>query len=142
MQSRVLKIDPRDNVLIALTDLRKGDAVDFSGTNYELVSEVPAKHKFVTADLAQGDRVIMYGVVVGKATEPLRRGQALTTRNLRHETSEVEEKAPDFHWTAPDVSDGGNACFRVSCVRMARWERETIGSSFRWSSARTATSPH
>ncbi|MGC1836969.1 MAG: UxaA family hydrolase, partial [Candidatus Acidiferrales bacterium] len=79
MQSSVLKIDPRDNVLIALKDLRKGDVVDYSGTNYELVSEVPAKHKFVTADLAQGDRVIMYGVVVGKATEPLRRGQALTT---------------------------------------------------------------
>lgn len=104
MQSRVLKIDPRDNVLIALTDLRKGDAVDFSGTNYELVSDVPAKHKFLTADLAQGDRVIMYGVVVGKANEALRRGEALTTRNLRHETSKADAKASDVHWTAPDVS--------------------------------------
>ena len=105
MPSRVLKIDPRDNVLIALTDLAKGDTVNFSGANFELVSEVPAKHKFVTADLAQGDRVIMYGVVVGKAAEPLRRGQALTTRNLRHDTSVVEEKSPDFHWTPPDISN-------------------------------------
>jgi len=104
VQSRVLKVDPRDNVLIALTDLRKGDVVDFSGATFELASDVSAKHKFVTTDLAQGDRVIMYGVVVGKATEPLSRGQALTTRNLRHETSAVEEKATDFHWTPPDVS--------------------------------------
>ncbi len=104
MPSKVLKIDPRDNVLIALTDLRKGDVVDFSGANYELASDVSAKHKFVTTDLEPGGRVIMYGVVVGKASEPLRRGQALTTRNLRHETSAVEAKAPGFHWTAPDVS--------------------------------------
>ena len=92
-------------MLIALTDLAKGDTVNFSGANFELVSEVPAKHKFVTTDLAQGDRVIMYGVVVGKAAEPLRRGQALTTRNLRHDTSAVEEKSPDFHWTPPDISN-------------------------------------
>lgn len=104
MNSKVLKIDPRDNVLIALTDLGKGDVVDFSGTNYELASDVPAKHKFLITDLAQGDRVVMYGVVVGKATEPLRRGQALTTRNLRHETSAVLDQNPGFHWTPPDVS--------------------------------------
>jgi len=104
MQSRVLKIDPRDNVLIALTDLRKGEVVDFSGVNYELVSDVSAKHKFVTTDLAQGDRVVMYGVVVGKATEPLRRGQTLTTRNLHHETAPVEAQVPGFHWVPPDVS--------------------------------------
>lgn len=104
VQSKALKVDPRDNVLIALTDLRKGDIVDFSGATFKLASDVPSKHKFVTMDLAQGDRVIMYGVVVGKATEPLSRGQALTTRNLRHETSAVEEKATDFHWTPPDVS--------------------------------------
>ena len=104
VQNRVLKIDPRDNVLIALTDLGKGDTVNDSGTSFELVSEVPAKHKFVTTDLAQGDRVIMYGVVVGKAAEPLHRGQALTTRNLRHDTSPVEDRALDFHWTAPDIS--------------------------------------
>src|ERR1700677_146283 len=104
MQSKVLKIDPRDNVLIALTDLRKGDVVDFLGTNYQVASDVSAKHKFVTTDLEPGGHVIMYGVVVGKASEPLQRGQALTTRNLRHETSAVEAKASDFRWTAPDVS--------------------------------------
>jgi len=104
MRPRVLKIDPRDNVLIALTDLRKGEHVEFSGVDYELTSDVPAKHKFVSSNLLQGDRVVMYGVVVGKAAAPLQRGEVLTTQNLRHDTSAVQPKAAGFRWMPPDVS--------------------------------------
>ena len=50
MQSAVLKLHPDDNVLIALGDLRKGEQVDFSNHSFVLTSDVPAKHKFATAD--------------------------------------------------------------------------------------------
>ena len=49
MADRILQLDPRDNVLIALTDLNQGEQVEFSGKSYTLVSNVPAKHKFATA---------------------------------------------------------------------------------------------
>jgi altronate hydrolase len=111
MQSRVVKIDPRDNVLIALTDLRRGDQVNFSGENYDLLTDVPAKHKFLVSNLSAGDRVVMYGVVVGKTTEPLRRGQALTTKNLRHDTSNVIDKVHEFRWAPPDVSKWSQRMF-------------------------------
>jgi altronate hydrolase len=104
MSGNVLKLDPADNVLIALRDLRKGDVIDFSESEYVLATDVPAKHKFVTADLAQGDRVVMYGVVVGKTMAPLRRGEAITTRNLYHDTLGFEEQRQQFQWTPPDVS--------------------------------------
>jgi len=104
MQRRILKLDPRDNVLIALQDFKKGDVVESDGTEYELTSDVPAKHKFVIRDLAQGDRVVMYGVTVGTATASLQRGEAITTRNMRHETAVAERKLEEFHWHAPDVS--------------------------------------
>jgi altronate hydrolase len=104
MQGKVLKLDPADNVLIALRDLRKGDVIDFSESEFVLASDVPAKHKFVTADLAQGDRVVMYGVVVGKTMAPLRRGEAITTRNLHHDTLGFEEQRRQFQWAPPDVS--------------------------------------
>jgi altronate hydrolase len=104
MQRRILKLDPRDNVLIALQDLKKGEVVEGGGASFELISDIPAKHKFVTGDLARGEHVIMYGITVGKAIEPMRRGELVTTKNLRHDTAEAKEKMEDVHWKAPDVS--------------------------------------
>ncbi len=59
MQSKVLKLDSKDNVLIALTDLRRGEQIFFDVHNYTLESDVPAKHKFATEDLAAGASVTM-----------------------------------------------------------------------------------
>jgi altronate hydrolase len=104
MQNRVLKIDPKDNVLVALADLRKGDRIDFSGQVCSLASDVPAKHKFATQDLLAGDEVVMYGVLVGKARERIRAGEVLTIQNVRHEASRYSEGSQRYEWIPPDVS--------------------------------------
>jgi len=101
---KVLQLDPRDNVLIALADLREGDTVEFDGSTYSLTSRVPAKHKFATTDLPVGSSVIMYGVLVGKTFQPVRKGEALTLANLKHEALPYHEKTQDFHWKRPNVS--------------------------------------
>ena len=44
----------------------------------------PAKHKLALVDLKPGDLVLMYGMVVGEAIEPIPRGGLLSTRNIRH----------------------------------------------------------
>lgn len=104
MANKVLKLDSNDNVLIALTDLRKGEQISFDSQIYTLESDVPAKHKFATEDLAIGTTVKMYGVTVGKTAEAVRRGGLLTTRNLRHQAEEFQEKTHEVHWAPPDVS--------------------------------------
>jgi altronate hydrolase len=101
---KLLQLDPRDNVLIALADLRQGDEVAFGGETYRLVTDVAAKHKFATRDLAAGDRVTMYGVLVGTTTATVRRGEALTLRNLHHEATPFHSKTVEFRWTPPDVA--------------------------------------
>lgn len=104
MPNKVLKLDPQDNVLIALSDLRKGEQINLDSQSYTLESDVSAKHKFSTEDLAPGASVRMYGVLVGKAAEAIRRGGLLTTKNLHHLAASFHEKTSDFHWTPPDVS--------------------------------------
>src|SRR5262245_27400162 len=101
---KVLQLDVRDNVLIALGDLPAGDSVEFAGKTYPLVSDVPAKHKFATEDLAESAPVVMYGVLVGKATQGIRRGEVLTLRNVTHDAAAFHEKSAEFQWKAPDVS--------------------------------------
>src|SRR6267142_2841001 len=102
--SRVLQLNPKDNVLVALNDLQRGELIDFSGRTFTLRTDVPAKHKFVTNDIAAGGAVVMYGVLIGKATEPIGSGEKLTTRNTHHEAAGFQEKAGEYRWTPPDVS--------------------------------------
>ncbi len=104
MHTRLLQLDSKDNVLIALTDLKRGEQLSWSSQAYELVSDVPAKHKFAAQDLAPGDPVFMYGVVVGKAVRPIRRGELITTLNLRHEAASFRENGDSYRWQAPDVA--------------------------------------
>ena len=104
MQNSVLKIDPKDNVLIALTDLRKGRRITYADQDYILTSHIPAKHKFATQDLSAGDDVVMYGVLVGKARDPIHAGELLTTRNVRHEASGYSDSSRRYEWNPPDVS--------------------------------------
>jgi altronate hydrolase len=112
MPTRILQLDPRDNVLVALTDLRQGERVGFSGKDYVLSADVPAKHKFVTQDVPVGGEIIMYGVLVGKATQPLRAGDRLATRNVRHASADFREtEKVGCAWTPPDVSPWRNKTF-------------------------------
>jgi len=103
MPHTVLQLDSRDNVLIALTDL-KAETIEFAGRAYALPKTVPAKHKFAMRSLEVGDDIIMYGVLVGRAVKPIAAGELLTTTNIHHQSAGFHEQAKEFHWTAPDVS--------------------------------------
>src|SRR5882762_11227571 len=111
MQNVVLKLHPNDNVLIALRDLREGEKITFSEQVFVLTSDVPAKHKFVTEDLSPGADVHMYGVLVGKASQPIKKGSAVNPRNLRHDALPFREKSAELTWTPPDVSRWHNRWF-------------------------------
>jgi altronate hydrolase len=104
MHKDLLKVDPRDNLLIALRDFHAGETAAFSGENYLLPKDVPVKHKFAMRALAPGDAVIMYGVLVGKAVHPIARGEVITTLNVRHSAADFHSKDTDYLWTPPDVS--------------------------------------
>jgi altronate hydrolase len=101
---RVIQLNPKDNVLVALDDLQRGEQVEYSGRSFTLRTDIPAKHKFATADIAPGDPVFMYGVLIGKAMEPIGLGEKLSTRNTHHEAAPFHEKTEECHWAPPDVS--------------------------------------
>jgi altronate hydrolase len=100
MKHKVLKIHPKDNVLVALQDLAKGQEIDFNGSRYTLQTDVSAKHKFTTQSLNPGDPVFMYGVLVGKAKEKIDTGAKISTANLKHAADEYSlspKRKLDWH---------------------------------------------
>jgi altronate hydrolase len=104
MASRFLKIHPADNVLVALTDLKRGETITYQNTSFPLAEDVPAKHKFTEVDLRPEDEIFMYGIVVGKATKPIGQGGAIGTHNIKHKAAPFSGRTKTYSWTPPDVS--------------------------------------
>lgn len=101
---KAIQLDSRDNVLVALADLPLGEEVSYSGNLYRLTMAIPAKQKFAMRDFAVGSEIVMYGVTVGRAREPIARGGLLSTSNVVHDAAGFSAKKVDYNWTAPDVS--------------------------------------
>ena len=104
MKQKVLQVHPSDNVLVALTDLAKGEIIEYNGHNYTLTEEVRAKHKFFTTDLKKGDKIIMYGVLVGTAQQDVFKGSWMNTNNTKHAAEPYAYRKTGFQWSPPDVS--------------------------------------
>jgi altronate hydrolase len=103
MQKKVLKVNPKDNVIVALLDLPAGESVHLDGTEYTVVKDIKAKHKFAAVDFEDGDHIIMYGVIVGKANRFIRRGEVITTENVKHQSAKVVGKTDTLGWNPPNV---------------------------------------
>ena len=61
---KYIKINPSDNVAVALEDLSKGELVE----GLTLLMDIPRGHKIVLRDLKEGDNVIKYGFPIGHLT--------------------------------------------------------------------------
>lgn len=105
-QQKVLKIHSKDNVLVALTDLKKGTQVSFQNETFTVLNDIAAKHKFVTESLPKDGKVYMYGVLVGKAKKEITKGDLISTTNLKHDTETygVNGNINTELWTSPDIS--------------------------------------
>jgi len=83
MKPNVLKVHPKDNVLVALRDLAKGETVSYEGDEYTTREKIPAKHKLFIKDMNAGDKVIMYGVLVGKTQSAVPAGGVIKTQKKK-----------------------------------------------------------
>ncbi len=108
MPETVLQLDPRDNVLVALTTLDLGATVSFGPASAPVtcmvMQTIPAKHKMALLDLKPGDLILMYGMVVGEVVEPINRGGLLTTRNVRHRAGDYTTVRQPSQIHLPDAS--------------------------------------
>lgn len=81
--SNAIKINPKDNVAVALTDLPKGTQVEMDGQKIVLTQAVGRGHKFSLTAISRGDRVIKYGFSIGHSTEDIATGTLVHSHNIR-----------------------------------------------------------
>jgi len=77
-----------DDVAVAVRDAAPGDASGAyleSGERFEIAvrAPIPLGHKVALRDLAESEKVIEYGVLIGLARGPVAAGDLVHTHNLR-----------------------------------------------------------
>lgn len=79
----VLKINPADNVVVAIQPQSAGAVITVDGNQITLLEDVPAGHKIAIKDLAEGENVIKYGFPIGHAREAKKAGAWMNENNIK-----------------------------------------------------------
>lgn len=80
---KALKINPADNVAVAIHELAQGQTVQLGDLHIELKEAIPAGHKFALTDLSQGENVVKYGYPIGHALVALRAGEWINEKKIK-----------------------------------------------------------
>jgi altronate hydrolase len=111
MQKKLIKVDPTDNVAVALVNLVAGETIPYEGEEVVVLSDTKMKHKIAMKDFQSGDKIIMYGVIVGKASQTIAKGDTITTANVKHESAKVTGKTDTIGWEVPNVDQWKDKSF-------------------------------
>ena len=96
-------ISEQDNVATALEELQPGSVSllgDAADSRAEAAEKIPKGHKLALRDIARGENIIKYGVVIGQSTADIPAGSWVHLHNIR---SVYDERSShlDIHTGAP-----------------------------------------
>lgn len=85
--SKLFKINDKDNVAVALEELKKGEIID----NIKLLDDIPFGHKVLLNDLKSGENIIKYGNPIGHLTIDCKKGEHIHEHKLKTNLSDIIE---------------------------------------------------
>jgi altronate hydrolase len=98
---KILKINPADNLIVALQDLVASQKIDVRGEEIQLYENIPVKHKFSIVDLNK-EEAVRLGVTIGKAITPIYKGRLIRVENIKHASDRYNITKTATRWIAPD----------------------------------------
>ena len=78
-----IKINPLDEVAVALVPLTKGATLSLDTQEICLLDDIPQGHKFSIKPILKGASVYKYGAPIGLATKDIAKGEWVHTHNLK-----------------------------------------------------------
>ena len=97
----VLKINPADNVAVAIVAQKAGSIIQVEGKETVLLEDIPAGHKIALKDFSAGENVIKYGYPIGHVTCDVRKGSWLNEHNIKTNLAGLLEYS--YHPTSPEI---------------------------------------
>ncbi|AWK51915.1 altronate hydrolase [Clostridium beijerinckii] len=79
----ILKINEKDNVVVALKDLSKNEIIEIDNKKIEITEDVKRGHKIAINSIAINENIIKYGYPIGHATKDIKLGEWVHTHNIK-----------------------------------------------------------
>ena len=86
-----IKIQPQDNVAVALQDLPAQTVLEVDGTQISLNESIGRGHKFALHAISQGENVVKYGYPIGHALRDIVAGEHVHTQNVKTNLSDIND---------------------------------------------------
>ena len=83
---RFIKVHDKDNVLVALTDLKAGEALEIDGV-VQVRMDIPKGHKVAIKKISKDEDVIKYGLPIGYSIEDIEVGDHVHAHNTKTKLS-------------------------------------------------------
>jgi hypothetical protein len=78
-----LRINKKDNVVVALGYIKKGEIFDMEGTPFVAKENINFGHKIALTDIFKDEKVVKYGEVIGYAIQNIKKGTWVHVHNLQ-----------------------------------------------------------
>ena len=80
---KLIQINSRDNVAVAIHPLFKGDVESVGDIAFTIYSDIPAGHKVALRDIKKDEKIIKYGYPIGHATKAVPAGSWMNENNIK-----------------------------------------------------------
>lgn len=101
----VVRLDPNDNVAVALNPLEPGRSIRVGGVELVIRDFLPPGHKVALETVPQGGVVRRYGEMIGRATEVIEPGRHVHVHNLAYERPPVNYEFPERQIYPPKLPE-------------------------------------
>ncbi len=105
--SKIIKINVKDSVAVALKEITAGEKFDIEGINLTAINTIPVGHKIALIDIKKGENIIKYGETIGRASTDISIGEHVHTHNATTNLSGLLEYAYKPRGASlPVINDG------------------------------------
>lgn len=81
--SRLLFLNPDDNVCTAISPISRGITIRIKGYAVVVKENIPLGFKLASRIIATGETIVKYGVPIGTATQDIAQGELVHIHNLK-----------------------------------------------------------
>ena len=86
MKTNAVLVNPKDNVAVAIQEIKAGEAiVGIEGVEVRANEDIMRNHKVAIVELAEGTPVLKYGETIGYASKLVRPGDWVHAHNMNWE---------------------------------------------------------
>jgi altronate hydrolase len=87
----LIQINEKDNIVVALADLSKGEVIFIGDKNITLKEDVKRGHKVAIEDIKTDENIIKYGFPIGHSIMDVLKGQWVHTHNSKTNLDGIKE---------------------------------------------------